>query len=64
MKTPIAELFEKYGHLLPDVENEYLEKEKKLIEEAFENGFIKNNTSNRYISDIEAQDYYNQKYKI
>lgn len=63
MKTPIAELFEKYGHLLPDVENEYLEKEKKLIEEAFENGFIKNNTSNRYISDIEAQDYYNQKHK-
>lgn len=32
MKTPIAELFEKYGHLLPDVENEYLEKEKKAIE--------------------------------
>ena len=32
MKTPIAELFQKFGHLLPDVENEYLEKEKKLLQ--------------------------------
>lgn len=33
------------------------------IKKAWEQGFIKNNTSNRYISDIEAQDYYNQNYK-
>lgn len=36
MKTPIQELFEKYGHLLPDVEKEYLEKEKQQIINAYD----------------------------
>jgi hypothetical protein len=27
--TPMEELFEKFGHLLPDIQNEYLEKELK-----------------------------------
>ena len=29
MKTPIEELFEKFGHLLPDIKDEYLLKEKE-----------------------------------
>lgn len=31
-KTAITELFEKYGHLLPDVEDEYKEKERQQHE--------------------------------
>ena len=30
-KTAIQQLFESYGHLLPDVENEYLEKERNNL---------------------------------
>lgn len=32
METPIKELFKKYGHFLPDIENEYLQKEKQFLE--------------------------------
>lgn len=31
MKTAITELFERYGHLLPDIEKEFLEKEKQQV---------------------------------
>jgi len=55
MKTPIVELFEKFGHLLPDVENEYLEKEKQAIEEAVKKANLEGK--------IEMADYYNKKYK-
>ena len=32
MKTPITELFEKYGHLLPDVQKEFLDKEAQQLQ--------------------------------
>jgi hypothetical protein len=38
--------------------------EREQIQSAFESGMVKNNSSNRYISDIEAEKYYNQTYDI
>lgn len=37
MKTAMQELFEKYGHLLPDVEKEFIEKEKEQLKFLKEN---------------------------
>jgi hypothetical protein len=36
MKTPMQTLFEKFGHLLPDIEDEYLAMERRMIEEGKE----------------------------
>jgi hypothetical protein len=32
MKTPMQTLFEKFGHLLPDIEDEYLAMERRMLE--------------------------------
>jgi hypothetical protein len=37
--------------------------EKEQIQSAFESGMVKNNSSNRYVSDIEAENYYSQTFK-
>jgi len=39
MKTAMQELFEKFGHLLPNIETEYLETEKQHIINSWENGY-------------------------
>lgn len=58
-KTPMQELFAKFGHLLPNVEDEYVEKEKQLIESVFDKGmFLMRREAN-----IDGEDYYNQNYK-
>ena len=55
----MQELFEKFGHLLPNVEDEYVEKEKQLIESVFDKGmFLMRREAN-----IDGEDYYNQNYK-
>ena len=38
--------------------------EKIQIQSAFENGMIKESSSSRYISDLEAEKYYQKTYKI
>ena len=38
-------------------------KEKEQIQSAFENGMIKESSSSRYISDLEAEKYYSQTFK-
>ena len=40
-----------------------LEKEKEQIQIAFEQGMIKESSSSRYISDLEAEKYYNETFK-
>lgn len=57
MKTPIQELFEKYGHLLPDVEKEYLEKEKQQIINAYDTAVF-NAFSNSYKHFQIGKEYY------
>jgi len=37
-KTAMLELFERFGHLLPNIEKEFLEKEKQQIIHAYEEG--------------------------
>lgn len=39
MKTPMEELFEKFGHLLPDIKNEYLQKEKDQTKKSYFKGY-------------------------
>ena len=41
----------------------FVQKEKFQIVAAFEAGMVKSNTSNRYISDIEAEQYFNNTFK-
>jgi hypothetical protein len=55
-KTAIQELFEKYGHLLPNVKKKYLEKEKEQIKDAFNSAAKLGN----YFVDIEDEEYYNE----
>jgi len=68
-QTAIQELFEKYGHLLPDVKKKYLEKEKQQIEEDFYQGYnkdvedIEDDESWHYEARKLAELYYIQKYK-
>jgi len=57
MKTVVMEIFEKYGHLLPNVESECLEKEKQQIIEAATHGA--NFDKSPYSS---AHEYYEKTY--
>lgn len=53
MKTPMQELFEKFGHLLPNVEDEYVEKEREIILQSFVAG------DERHLHDTpNAESYY------
>lgn len=59
-KTAMQELFEKFGHLLPNVQEEYLEKEKQQIMNDFNNGVNdeclgKNTTPEQYYSETYNQ---------
>lgn len=75
-KTAISQLIEKWesemGSYIPNGPifkafikdaKMYLEKEKQQIKSAFELGMIKASSSSRYISDIEAENYYSQTYQ-
>lgn len=55
MKTAITELFERYSHLLPDIEKEFLEKEKQQIIDAVSNG--------RNYKNEDGSQYYNETFK-
>jgi len=37
-KTAMTDLFERYGHLLPDVQEQYMQTEKEQIVDAFSSG--------------------------
>ena len=58
-KTPMQELFEKFGHLLPNIEDEYIEKEKQIIESVFDDG----HTAGAEGIEMNGKEYYNQNYK-
>lgn len=59
MKTAMQELFEKFGHLFPNIETEYLEKEKQqiidLCTEAYKTGLG--------YKEYSALDSYNETFK-
>ena len=59
-KTAITELFEKYGHLLPDVESEFKEIYKQQIIEAHKKGQLWNKSG---YSPDECEQYYTETYK-
>jgi len=45
-----------------DIDAQMLCHEKEQISSAFESGMVLNNSSNRYVSDIEAENYYLQNF--
>lgn len=51
-----------FDGVLAIIEAKYIEKEKQQICSAFENGMIKESSSSRHISDIEASKYYSKIY--
>jgi len=66
LKSKLETQKEFYGTRFPQFVlwiDELLEYEKQQIKSAFENGMIKENTSSRYISDLEAEKYYQNTFK-
>lgn len=62
MKTAMNELFERFGHLMPDTEKEFLEKEKQQIIDAFESA--NSEIHNEDGSFKTGEQYYNETFKI
>jgi hypothetical protein len=66
LKEKLESQKEFYGTRFIQLESwidELMEYEKQQIQSAFENGMIKESSSNRYISDLEAEKYYQKTYK-
>ena len=64
-ETAIQELFEKYGYLLPDVKEKYLEKEKQQHGMTWDNAILQNEKRGNVISRslCDFDDYFSDKYK-
>ena len=58
-KSAMTELFEKYGHLLPNIEDKYIELERTQIEEAYSYGYMDGYNGDAY----DKSDYYTKTYK-
>jgi hypothetical protein len=63
-QTAIQELFEKYGHLLPDVKEEYFLKERQQHGDTWDEAIMQNHKRGNVISRslCDFDDYFSDKY--
>lgn len=61
-ETPMQELFIKFGHLLPAIENEFLTMEKELLKSFYLKGDSNGCGCYNYSTDEDAEEYFSENF--